>query len=64
MPTYRIYSVTSDGHIVGPAAVVTCKNDQEAISRAEQLKNGHDVELWNLDRFIARIRSADSSEPE
>ena len=46
MPTYRIYSVTSDGHIGGPAAVVTCENDQEAISRAQQLKNGHDVELW------------------
>ena len=64
MPTYRIYSVTSDGHIAGPAAVVTCKNDQEAISRAQQLKNGHDVELWDHNRFIVKIRSADSSESE
>ena len=64
MPTYRIYSVTSDGHIVGPAAVVTCKNDQEAILRAQHLKNGHDLELWDQDRFIAKIRSADSSESE
>ena len=64
MPTYRVYSVTSDGHIVGPAAVVICKNDQEAILRAQQLKNGHDLELWDQDKFIAKIRSADSSESE
>ena len=64
MPTYRVYSVTSDGHIVGPAAVVICKNDREAILRAQQLKNGHDLELWDQDRFIAKIRSADSSESE
>jgi hypothetical protein len=57
MPTYRVYSVTSDGHIVGPATVVACKNDQEAISRAQQLKNGHDLELWDHDRFITKIRS-------
>ena len=36
MPAYRIYIVTSDGHITAPAHVIECEDEQEAISKAAQ----------------------------
>ena len=36
MPAYRVYVVTTDGHIVGPAQVIECENEQDAIGQAAQ----------------------------
>ena len=36
MPAYRVYVVTADGHIVGPAQVIECENEQDAIGQAAQ----------------------------
>jgi hypothetical protein len=52
MPEYRAYMVGHDGHFVDAAHLI-CADDAEAIEKAKQLVDGHDVELWRLDRKIA-----------
>jgi hypothetical protein len=32
-----------------------CADDDEAMEKAKQLVDGHDVELWQLDRKVARF---------
>ena len=54
MPHYRIFSTSRDGHILGPATIVECADDEEAIAQATQLTNGKSVELWEGARFIVR----------
>jgi hypothetical protein len=41
-----------DGHILSRVDLV-CEDDEAAKERAEQLADGHDVELWQLGRKIA-----------
>jgi hypothetical protein len=57
MPDYRIFEISKLGRIVGPAQIITCENDEEAVHTAEPLVNGHDVELWQGGRVVTRIRS-------
>jgi hypothetical protein len=52
MPEYRVYIVGADGHF-RKAVPLECANDDAAKQQAEQLVDGHDVELWQLDRKIA-----------
>jgi hypothetical protein len=33
-----------------------CKDENAAKERAKQLVDGHDVELWQLDRQIAKFK--------
>ena len=35
---------------------LTCPDEAEAIKQAKQLVDGHDVELWQLDRKIETFR--------
>jgi hypothetical protein len=41
-----------DGHVLRPVDL-QCENDEAAKEQARQLVDGHDVELWQLDRKIA-----------
>jgi hypothetical protein len=41
-----------DGHILS-AVDLFCADDDAAKERAKQLVDGHDVELWQLDRKIS-----------
>jgi hypothetical protein len=52
MPEYRIYIIGSDRHFHS-AVPLECDNDSEARRRAEELVDGHDIELWQRDRKIA-----------
>ncbi|SHN80822.1 hypothetical protein SAMN05444170_4517 [Bradyrhizobium erythrophlei] len=54
MPDYRAYIVGPDGHFHSSVRL-NCADDLEAEKQAEQLVNGHDVELWQRDRKIARF---------
>jgi hypothetical protein len=54
MLEYRAYFVGNDGHFVGFRAFV-CASDAEATTWAQQLVDGHDVELWNGERFVLRL---------
>lgn len=48
-----------DGHILRPVELV-CENDEVAKEQARKLVDGHDVELWQLDRKISTFLSPDS----
>jgi hypothetical protein len=52
MLDYRVYLIGSDGHFYNAVP-----NDDEAIEKARQLLDGHDVELWQLDRKVAAFKS-------
>jgi hypothetical protein len=59
MPEYRIYALTERLQIINPPAVLECGDDAEAIDLAREAINGHDLEVWEHKRFVARIRSID-----
>lgn len=52
MADYRAYIIGSDGHF-HKSVPLDCPDDEEAKQQAEQLVDGHDVELWQRDRKIA-----------
>jgi hypothetical protein len=52
---YRAYILGPDGHIQNRVEL-RCDDDVEAIRLAKQLVDGHDVELWQLDRKIETFR--------
>jgi hypothetical protein len=54
MPEYRAYFIGSDGHFYDAVHLV-CRDDADAIEKAKTLVDGHDVELWQLDRKIAKF---------
>ena len=52
MPDYRVYLIGRDGHFQS-AVGLQCADDAAAIAKAKQLVDGHDLELWQLDRKVA-----------
>ena len=54
MTDYRVYVIGSDGHFV-KAILLDCADDRAAMESAKQFINGHDIELWQRDRRIARF---------
>jgi hypothetical protein len=56
MSEYRIYLNAEDGHIVTLRAFV-CDNDADATVLANQLVDGHAMELWSYARFVTRLNS-------
>lgn len=54
MPEYRVYIIGSDGHFQSSIAL-ECTDDAAAIEQARHLVDGHDVELWERTRMIARF---------
>ncbi|MDB5615763.1 hypothetical protein [Tardiphaga sp.] len=51
MPDYRAYIVGTDGHFKSSEAIIA-DNDEKAVKIAQKLVDGHDVEVWQLDRKI------------
>lgn len=60
MADYRAYTVGLDGHFINFQAFC-CDDDPGAIEWARQFADGHAVELWSGERFIARL---EKREPE
>lgn len=52
MPDYRAYIVGHDGRFQR-FEKIDAASDDEAVKKARQFLNGHDVEVWHLDRKIA-----------
>jgi hypothetical protein len=52
MSEYRVYIVGSDGHFF-KSVELECADDAEAVKQAEQLVDGHNVELWQRARKVA-----------
>ena len=61
MPEYRLYAVTRDNHIKGGPEIVTC--DEEAVLKAQEMVDGHDIELWEGKRRVHRIKGAGEHRP-
>jgi hypothetical protein len=57
MPDYRAYIMGTDGHIQNRVDM-RCNDDVEALRLAKQLVDGHDVELWQLDRKVETLKHA------
>jgi hypothetical protein len=55
MAEYRVYTVGIDGHFISFSTLV-CADDVEAIKKVERLVDGHDVELWSGERFVAKLK--------
>ena len=55
MQEYRAYIMGPDGHVQSRVDL-RCKDESEAIERAQQLVDGHDVELWQLERQIRTFK--------
>ena len=54
MPTYRIL-VFDYGHI-NASHIVEAKTDDDAVKAAQDLQAASDVEVWERDRFVARLK--------
>jgi hypothetical protein len=58
MVEYRIYEIGEGDHIV-KATALACKDDHEAIATAREIAAGRVVEIWNGERFVARLGAED-----
>ena len=54
MPTYRAYLIDKDNR-VDSYEPLDAESDEEALETARRLVNGHDVEVWSLDRMVGRL---------
>jgi hypothetical protein len=54
MQDYRAYILGPDGHIQSRVDI-RCADEKTARAHAKQLVDGHDVELWQSARLIARF---------
>lgn len=52
---YRVYIVGLDGHFLRCQELV-CPDDREALVQAKRLLDKHDIEIWNADRLVTRLR--------
>jgi hypothetical protein len=59
MRDYRAYILGVDGHRFVKVKEFSSNmpDDTTALSAAKQLVNGHDVELWDCGRLVARLSS-------
>lgn len=53
---YHAYLMGSDGHIQQRIDLL-CDADEAAKEQAEQFVDGHDVELWQLNRRICEFKA-------
>jgi hypothetical protein len=54
MPFYRAYIVGLHDRPIG-VVQLDCTDDESAIKSAARLVGSHDVELWQMDRPVARL---------
>jgi len=55
VPSYRVYLFDRANHISRPMKTVEYTGDQEAIQKASQFVDRHDVELWERSRLVMRF---------
>jgi hypothetical protein len=54
MSGYRVYVIDDSDHIIDRIDL-DCADDNAAIEYAKRYINGRDIELWQMDRRIARF---------
>ena len=55
MPTYRAYLINADNRVASYRPI-DAETDAEALTAARQFLDGCDVEIWDLDRRIGRLK--------
>jgi hypothetical protein len=60
MPEYRIYAMSKDNRIAGPATEIICDSDDEAITAAKVSMDGLDLEIWQGGRVVIRLKPTDN----
>ena len=55
MPVYYIYTLDDDGHVQRRVNAI-CEDDEQAKRYAEQLVDGHVLELWLEARKIVEFK--------
>ena len=59
MAQYQAYLVGKDGRRTIIKEIVECPDDASAIQLARTYVDGHDVELFNGERPVAKLRTGD-----
>jgi hypothetical protein len=57
MPEYRAYLLDESDKISSAAIFIQEETDDAAIQAAKQYVDGYDIELWQDDRRVTRIKS-------
>ena len=55
MPDYRAYIINGLFNSIRTEFLHNHPDDATAIEAAKQLADGHDIELWDRDRFVGRF---------
>jgi hypothetical protein len=63
MREYRIYSCDTEGHIIGVKELVAA-NDKIAEAAAKVLLDGHDLQVWEGKRVVAKLSTVDKNKPK
>jgi hypothetical protein len=58
MAEYRIFTVGSDGHFIDFEAVI-CDDDEQAVQKAKNLLDGHDLQIWSGPRYVRWLKHKD-----
>ncbi len=56
MSDYRAYIIGQDGHF-HDSQVIDALNDARAVEAAKSFVDGHDIEVWHLDRKLIVLKS-------
>ena len=56
MAEYRVYAIGGDGHIVKSTPPI-CDDDSQAVQKAREFCEGHPLEIWSGERFVARLNA-------
>lgn len=63
MVEYRAYFIADDGHFK-KVTTLKCIDDEAVITEAKKLMNGYDLEVWHLDRMVARLERVAATPPQ
>lgn len=55
--SYRLYLLNPKGNIVSRIELTRCDSDIWALERARQIAPDADLEVWDGDRFVQRVRA-------
>ena len=55
MPTYRVYTLSKDGHIDTRPKLIECPDDKAAMEQARQWLDGQLLEVWNEARKVGTL---------
>jgi hypothetical protein len=64
MPDHRAYTMSTDGHVIAAEILRDHPDDAAAVKAAEQIVDGHDVEVWDRARVVFRLKAKLKLEPQ